>query len=146
MRSWTLPLTLLGIALVLFAVPSRYEGAVLIPISPGHGLSLVDLAAVVPLIVALVMVGLMLTRSRKRLEHAIQQAPWTAAAALFVGGAGLGLLFASVFPLFWWWAIGAAAITAILVLAVLVSAGRVGASGPEAGGERALDGDGSGDP
>ncbi len=128
MRSWTLPLTLLVIALLLFALPSRYEGAVLIPISPGHGLSLVDLTAVVPLIAALAMVGLALARSREHLERTIRQAPWPATAAVFIGGAGLGLLFASVFPFFWWWAVGAGLFTLTLVLAVLVAAGRVGES------------------
>ena len=36
--------------------------------------------------------------------------------------------------------------TTLVVLAILVTVGRVGDSGPEAGGERAPDGDGSGDP
>ena len=128
MRSWTPPLALLGVALVLFALPSRYEGAVLVPISPGHGLSLVDMVAVAALIAALAIVGLALIRRRERLEHVIQRAPGAVAVSLFVGGAGLGLLFASVFPWFWWWAIGAAAATVVLGLAVLVAAGRVGGS------------------
>jgi uncharacterized SAM-binding protein YcdF (DUF218 family) len=136
MKSWTPPLALLGAALVLFALPARYEGAVLVPISPGHGLSLVDVVATVALVAALAMVGLALVRSRERLARAIEQAPWAAAVVFFTGGAGLGLLFASVFPLFWWWAIGAALSTASLALAVLVSAGRVGASRSEGGGRR----------
>ena len=128
MRSWTPPLALLGVALVLFAVPSRYEGAVLVPISPGHGLSLVDMVAAAALMGTLAIVGQTLIRRRERLQHVIQRAPGAAAASLFVGGAGLGLLFASVFPWFWWWAIGATLTTLILVLAVLVAAGRLGGS------------------
>ena len=136
MRSWTPPLGLVGTALVLFALPSRYEGAVLVPISPGHGLSLVDLAATVALVAALAMVGLALVRSRVPLARAIQRAPWAAAVVCFTGGSGLGLLFASVFPFFWWWAIGAALSTASLALAVLVSAGRLGAEWSEGGSRR----------
>ena len=128
MRSWSPPVALLGVALVLFALPSRYEGAVVIPISPVHGLSVVYLMADVALIAALAMVGLALARSREHLERTIQQAPWPATAAVFIGGAGLGLLFASVFPFFWWWAVGAGLFTLTLVLAVLVAAGRVGES------------------
>jgi hypothetical protein len=63
-------------ALVLFAVPSQCEGPVLIPVSPGHGLSLVDMAAIVPLIAALTMLGLVLVRGRDRLSLVIGRAPW----------------------------------------------------------------------
>jgi hypothetical protein len=41
---------LLALALVLFAVPARFEGPVLVPISPGHGLTLVDVVALAPLL------------------------------------------------------------------------------------------------
>jgi hypothetical protein len=33
------------LAFVLFAVPARLEGPVLVPISPGHGLALIDVVA-----------------------------------------------------------------------------------------------------
>jgi FtsH-binding integral membrane protein len=116
------------IALILFAVPSRFEGPVLIPISPGHGLSLVDIAAVIPLIAALTALGVFLVRRRASLERTIRQRPWVAATVLFVAAFGLGLLFASVFPFFWWWAVGAALATLALVVAALAAGGRV--SGP----------------
>ena len=38
------------LALILFALPAGLEGPVLVPISPGHGLSLVDVVALVPLL------------------------------------------------------------------------------------------------
>ncbi len=122
MRRSNLLLSLPVVALVLFAVPARFEGPVLIPISPGHGLSLVDLAAVVPLIAAVVVLAVSLVRRRARLESTIHHRPWTAAAVLFAGGLGLGLLLASVFPFFWWWAVGAALFTVTLVLAALAAA------------------------
>jgi hypothetical protein len=39
----------MAVALVLFMVPGRLEGPVLVAISPGLGLSLVDVLALVPL-------------------------------------------------------------------------------------------------
>jgi hypothetical protein len=123
-QSNLLVLALPVIALVLFGVPSRFEGPVLIPISPGHGLSLVDLVAVVPLIAALSLLAVSLVRRRAQLECTIRQRPWTAAAVLFGGGVGLGLLFASVFPFFWWWAVGATLFTITLILIALAAAER----------------------
>jgi hypothetical protein len=38
------------LAFVLFAVPARLEGPVLVPISPGHGLALIDVVALMPLL------------------------------------------------------------------------------------------------
>jgi hypothetical protein len=125
MRPSNLLLSLPVIALVLFAVPSRFEGPVLIPISPGHGLSLVDLAAVVPLIAASALLAVSLVRRRAQLECTIRRLPWTATAVLFGGGLGLGLLLASVFPFFWWWAVGATLFTVTLILVALAAAGRV---------------------
>ena len=127
MRRWIPLLSLLVLALVLFAVPARFEGPVIVPISPGHGLSLVDMVAVAPLLVAQAMVATALVKSRNQLQSAIRRTPWGATAVLFTGGAGLGLLLASVFPFFWWWAIGAALLTVTLAVAVLASAGRLGA-------------------
>jgi hypothetical protein len=122
MRKPILLVSLPVIALVLFAVPSRFEGPVLIPISPGHGLSLVDLAAVVPLIAGLTALGVFLMRRRAVLECTIRLRPWAAATVLFSAGIGLGLLFASVFPFFWWWAVGATLVTLALVLVALAAA------------------------
>jgi hypothetical protein len=123
----SLPVT----ALVLFAVPSRFEGPVLIPISPGHGLSLVDLAALVPLIAGLAALGVFLVRRRAVLECAVGSRPWAAAAVLVSAGIGLGLLFASVFPFFWWWAVGAILVTLALVLVALAAARGVRGRPPE---------------
>jgi hypothetical protein len=125
MRKPTLLMSLPVIALILFSVPSRFEGPVLIPISPGHGLSLVDLAAVVPLVAGLSALGVFLVRRRADLEDMIRRRPWAAATVLFGAGIGLGLLFASVFPFFWWWAVGATLFTLALVLVALAAARRV---------------------
>jgi len=117
-------LSLLVTALVLFAVPSRFEGPVLVPISPGHGLSLVDMAAVVPLVAAVVALAVSLVRRRPALERTIRARPWPAA-VLFAAGLGLGLLFASVFPFFWWWAVGATLFSLVLGLVARAAGGGV---------------------
>ena len=120
---------LLAIALVLFAVPARLEGPMLVRISPGHGLALVDVIALVPLLggVALLFGGLW--RGRERLDATLNRRPWLARTAIFGAGTGLGLLVASVFAAFWWWAVGAGLLTAaLLAAAVLVGGdGRLGA-------------------
>jgi hypothetical protein len=49
--SWLLGCAgLFALALLLFVVPAGLEGPVLVPIGPGHGLSLVDLVALAPLL------------------------------------------------------------------------------------------------
>jgi hypothetical protein len=49
--SWLLGCAgLFALALLLFVVPAGLEGPVLVRISPGHGLSLVDLVALAPLL------------------------------------------------------------------------------------------------
>jgi hypothetical protein len=116
----------LALALVLFAVPARFEGPVLVPISPGHGLALVDVVALVPLLggVALLFGGLW--QRRRRLDAALARRPWLAGAGAFGTGLGLGLLVASVFGLFWWWAFGAGLLTATLLAAAVVAASEGG--------------------
>lgn len=50
--SWPFaPLALAALAIALFAVPTQFEGPVLVPISPGHALSMLDSFAVVPLLI-----------------------------------------------------------------------------------------------
>jgi hypothetical protein len=110
------------LALILFVVPARLEGPVLVPISPGHGLSLVDVVALVPLLAGTGLLAGGLWRRRQRLDAALTRWPWSARAGAFLGGLGLGLLVASVFTFFWWWAIGAALLTGTLLTAALVAA------------------------
>jgi hypothetical protein len=119
--------TLFALALILFVVPAGLEGPVLVPISPGHGLSLVDVVALVPLLAGTGLLAGGLWQRRQRLDVALTRRPWSARVGAFVAGLGLGLLVASVFAFFWWWAIGAALLTAMLLAAALVAAGSEGA-------------------
>ena len=90
----------------------------------GHGLSLVDVVALVPLLAGTGLLFGGLWQRRQRLDVALTRRPWSARVGAFVAGLGLGLLVASVFAFFWWWAIGAALLTAMLLAAALVAAGR----------------------
>ena len=110
------------LALVLFVVPASAEGPVLVTFSPGHGLSLVDLVALAPLLAGTGLLAVGLWRRRRELDAALTRWPWPATAGAVVAGFGLGLLVASVFVFFWWWAVGAALLTAMLLLAALVAA------------------------
>jgi hypothetical protein len=124
--------TLFALALLLFVVPAGLEGPVLVPISPGHGLSLVDVVALVPLLGGTALLAGGLWRRRQRLEVALTRRPRSAWAGAFVAGLGVGLLVASVFVFFWWWAIGAALLTAMLLAASLAASGSDVAPGPPA--------------
>jgi hypothetical protein len=114
---------LFALAFVLFAVPARFEGPVLVPLSPGHGLALIDVVALVPLLGGLALLAGGLWRRRERLDAAFGRRPWAARAGAFGVGLGLGLLIASVFVFFWWWAIGAGLLTAMLVTAAVAASG-----------------------
>jgi hypothetical protein len=115
--------TLLAVALGLFAVPARLEGPVLVPISPGHGLALVDVMALVPLLGGSALLFGGLWRRRERLDATLTRWPWLARAGIFGAGVGLGLLVASVFAAFWWWAVGAGLLTAALLGAAALVGG-----------------------
>ena len=120
---WPLgPLLLLCVALTLFAVPTRFEGSVVLPVSPGHGLSTVDLLAAVPLMAGATWLEVGLWRRRRTLLSLATRQPGTLAIWAFAGGLGLGLLLASAFSTFWWWwAVGAALFATMLVVAAVAS-------------------------
>lgn len=117
---------LLVVAGALLAVPARFEGPVLVAISAGHGLSLLDLLGLVPLLggASLLFVGL--CRRRWRLQAAVVRRPLRASVGTFAAGAGLGMLVASAWSsFFWWWAPGAGLFTtAVVAAAVVASRGR----------------------
>ena len=110
-----------GIAIL--AVPAGLEGPALLPISPGHALSLVDAAGVVPLVAGSAWLHAGLWRRRARLAQWARQRTGAAAGLTFAAGLGLGLLLASAFSAFyWWWAVGAAMFAAANVAAVAAAA------------------------
>ena len=109
-----------GIAVL--AAPARIEGPILVPISPGHALSVLDAVALIPLLAGTLSLYVGLWRRRVRLYRFALEAPGVAAAAVFIGGLGLGLLLASAFSaFFWWWAVGALLFGAVLLAAVVAA-------------------------
>ncbi len=102
------PALLTGGAIALLALPAWMEGPIVLPIGPGHALSVLDAVALVPLVGGALWLHAGLVVRRSRLGEAIRSAPASAGAMLFVTGVGLGLLLASAFStFFWWWALGA---------------------------------------
>jgi hypothetical protein len=115
-------LGLVAVAIALFAAPTRFEGPILVPISPGHALSVLDSIALVPLIVGAALLCGGLWQRRWRLIEALHRSPGIGSAGIFVAGLGLGLLLASAFSsFFWWWVIGAGLFLAMAIAALIVA-------------------------
>ena len=113
---------LIALAIVLFSAPGRFEGRVVVPISPGHGLSMLDTVALVPLLIGQALVFKGLWARRKRLSKTLQTSPWLGSLGVLTAGVGLGLMIASVISLFfWWWAVGAVLFGAMMIVAIAVA-------------------------
>ncbi|MFO7996163.1 MAG: hypothetical protein R6U93_03310 [Dehalococcoidia bacterium] len=119
--SWPLaPLGVIALAIALFAVPEHLEGPILVPISPGHALSLLDSFAVLSLLMGVAWLSRGLWQRRDRLYDSIRQSPRVSGGVAFMAGVGLGLLIASAFSsFFWWWAIGAVLYGAMIIAVVI---------------------------
>jgi hypothetical protein len=123
--SWPLGgVGLVAIAIALLAAPARIEGPVLLPISPGHAISALDSFAVVPLLIGTGWLQAGLWKRRERLYETIRVSPAWGSLGVFVAGVGLGLLLASVFPWFWWWAVGAILFGAMMISALMTATRR----------------------
>ena len=118
--SWPLGgVSLVAIAIALLAAPAQFEGPVLLPISPGHALSVLDSVALVPLLAGLAWLYWGVWLRRYRLYDATRTSPGKGGLAVFAAGLGVGLLLASAFSTFWWWwAIGATLFLAMTTAAV----------------------------
>ena len=113
---------MMAIGLMMLAAPTAIEGPVLLPISPGHALSVLDAIAVLPLLAGSFALYRGLWQRRGPMRAVALNAPGPAGTLVFVGGFGLGLLIASAFSaFFWWWAVGAVLFGTALLAAVLVA-------------------------
>jgi hypothetical protein len=116
-------LVVVALGIVILAAPSQWEGPVLLPISPGHGLSVLDMFGVAPLILGTGRLYVGLWQRRGRLIVLLQQSPITGGLGVFIAGLGMGLLIASSFSAFWWWwAIGAILFSIMFIAALNVAA------------------------
>ena len=66
---------LVVIAIALLAAPARVEGPVLVPISPGHALAVLDTIALVPLLIGTGWLYWGLWKCRDRLYKSIRKSP-----------------------------------------------------------------------
>ncbi len=122
--SWPLGgIGLVAIAIALLAAPAQFEGPVLIPISPGHALSVLDSVALIPLLTGLAWLYWGVWLRRYRLYETMRASPGKSSLGVFMAGLGVGLLLASAFSTFWWWwDIGAALFLAMTISAVMAAA------------------------
>ena len=115
-------LLLVIVSLLLFAAPASLEGPVLVPISPGHALSVLDSIALVPLLAGMSSLYVGLWKRRAPQLEATRSSPGRSILTVFTGGFGLGLLIASAFSsFFWWWAVGAVFFSAMLIVAIAIA-------------------------
>ena len=113
---------LVTIGIALLAAPAQFEGPVLIPISPGHALSVLDSVALIPLLAGLAWLYWGVWLRRYRIYDATRTSPGKGGLGVFAAGLGVGLLLASAFSTFWWWwAIGATLFLAMTIIAVLAA-------------------------
>jgi hypothetical protein len=125
------PAIVIALGLVILALPASVEGPPLLPISPGHALSLVDAAGVLPLAGGSTWLHAGLWRRRARLADWSRGRLGASAGLTFAAGLGLGLLLASAFSAFyWWWAVGAALFASVNVAAVALASRRSRAPPP----------------
>jgi hypothetical protein len=100
----------------------QFEGPVLVPISPGHALSVLDSIALVPLLIGAALLYGGLWQRRRRLIEAVHLSPGMGSVGIFIAGLGLGFLLASAFSsFFWWWAIGAVLFLAMMIVTLIVA-------------------------
>lgn len=116
------PVYLLIIALLLFLIPSRYEGPVLIRIEDEPGLSVADLIALVPLLVSVTWIQRGLWKRRIYLFNRVTLYPGATTLIIFFMGLGLGMVIANAFDNFhYWWAMGGSFFIILLIVVVLKS-------------------------
>ncbi len=122
MRSWPFGARgLVVIAIALLAAPARVEGPVLVPISPGHALAVLDSVALIPLLAGLAWLYWGVWVRRYQLYDSLRASPGKGSLGVFGAGLGVGLLLASAFSTFWWWAIGATLFLAMTIAAVVAA-------------------------
>ncbi len=90
MRSWPFgAVGLVVIAIALLAAPARIEGPVLVPISPGHALAVLDSVALIPLLAGLAWLYRRVWVRRYRLYDAMRESPGKGGLGIFAAGLGL---------------------------------------------------------
>ncbi|MFI6262720.1 hypothetical protein [Micromonospora sp. NPDC051006] len=105
--------------LLVLVVPASLEGPVKVPISAGHGLSVLDFVGAV----ALTLGGTWLEVLVVWRLPTLRLPPRALFGLGALAGLGTGLVLASAFSgFFWWWAVGAAAVGVAAVVLIPLAA------------------------
>ncbi|GIG60138.1 hypothetical protein Lfu02_45100 [Longispora fulva] len=107
---FTLALLLVAFGGAVLAMPAGFEGPALVQLGARHAVSLVDLVGAVPLALGGTWLEILIVLRLPRLRLG----PRTLLGLGFAAGLGLGLVLASVYQGYWWWAIGAGAFAVVL--------------------------------
>ncbi|MGY0236838.1 hypothetical protein [Longispora urticae] len=107
---FTLALLLVAFGGAVLAMPAGFEGPPLVDLGTGHAVSPLDLVGAVPLAVGGTWLEILIVVRLPRLRLG----PRTLLGLGFAAGLGLGLVLASVYQGYWWWAIGAGAFAVVL--------------------------------
>ncbi|WP_412539601.1 hypothetical protein R8Z50_27680 [Longispora sp. K20-0274] len=107
---FTLALLLVAFGGAVLAMPAGFEGPTLVELGPRHAVSLVDLVGAVPLAIGGTWLEILIVVRLPRLRLG----PRTLLGLGFAAGLGLGLVLASVYQGYWWWAVGAGAFAVVL--------------------------------
>ncbi|MEV6523895.1 hypothetical protein AB0M43_18250 [Longispora sp. NPDC051575] len=107
---FTLALLLVAFGGAVLAMPAGFEGPPLVDLGTGHAVSPLDLVGAVPLAIGGTWLEILIVVRLPRLRLG----PRTLLGLGFAAGLGLGLVLASVYQGYWWWAIGAGAFAVVL--------------------------------
>ena len=83
-------LVMMGVGLAMLGMPASIEGPVILPISPGHALSVLDAIGVLPLLTGSFSLYRGLWQRRGSLRAVALRVPGPAGGLVFVGGFGRG--------------------------------------------------------
>ena len=87
-------------------------------------MSVLDSVALILLLTGLAWLHRGVWLRRHRVDDAMRASPGKGALGVFAVGLGVGLLLASAFSTFWWWATGATLFLVMTLIAVVVAARR----------------------
>jgi hypothetical protein len=112
----------LALGLGLLSVSNRFEGPVLLHISRGHGVSLSDVIALLPLAVGAALIFAVFWRQRAVLSKQLKAMLAGGGAEIFCVGLGVGLVIAKgLAALEWKWLLTWAAVASPLLIALIIA-------------------------
>lgn len=93
---------LMALGMALLGTPNRFEGPSLLHLSPGHGVSVSDVIALVPLIGGGILMGQALWLQRQQLRQKISWVAIFSSTEVFLAGLATGIFMSRVFTMLPW--------------------------------------------